>query len=314
MRVLNLVTTETAEFFTQQVRKLSEAGIGSTTLAVPGEFSPDETESRSIRQYARFYTTVLRESLGDYDIVHANFGLTGPHALAQPVRPVVLSLWGTDLLGRYSAVSKLCARLADAVVVMNDEMAGLLDVDCHVIPHGVDLERFAPTHQTEAQTELGWSTTDHHVLFPYPPGRAVKNYPRAERIVDAVDDALDDAVELHVLTGIPHQRMPVYMNAADCLLLTSKREGSPNSVKEALACDLPIVSTAVGDVAQRLDGVTPSYVCRTDEEFVDCLVDVLERGVRSNGREAAREVSVVRTNERLRAVYGEVLDARSGSV
>lgn len=313
MRVLNLVTTETAEFFTQQVRMLARAGIRSSTLTVPGEFSPDETESRSVSQYARFYPMVLRESLGDYDLVHANFGLTGPHALAQPIRPVVLSLWGTDLLGRYSAVSKLCARFADAVVVMNDEMAGLLDVDCHVIPHGVDLDRFAPAHQTAAQTELGWSTTARHVLFPYPPGRAVKNYPRAERVVDAVDDTLDDAVELHVVTGIPHEEMPVYMNAADCLLLTSRREGPPNTVKEALACNLPVVSTAVGDIPKRLNGVTPSHVCRTDEEFAACLTDVLERDVRSNGREAAREVSVTRTNERLRDVYREALNDRTGA-
>jgi len=312
MRVLNLVTTETDPFFIQQVRRLSRANVETATLAVPGEYCPDDAESRSVLQYARFYPAVLRESRREYDIVHANFGLTGPHALAQPVRPVVLSLWGSDLLGRYATVSKICARHADAVVVMSDEMADSLDVDCHVIPHGVDLERFEPMHTPDARDELGWRSGVRHVLFPYPPNRTVKNYPRAKRVVEAVDDALDVPVELHAVSDVPHERMSVYMNAADCLLLTSTREGSPNTVKEALACNLPVVSTAVGDVPTRLDGVTPSHVGRTDRELVEGLRDVLERRVRSDGRAAVREVSLERTTERLRALYCDLLDGGTG--
>lgn len=97
--------------------------------------------------------------------------------------------------------------------------------------------------------------------------------------------------------------MPVYMNAADRQLVTSKRERSPNTVKEALACALPLVSTDVGDVADRLAGVTPSAVADTDPELVAALRDILVDPVCSNGREATREVSVTRTSQRLRAVY-----------
>jgi len=313
MRVCNLVTNERARFFEQQVSGLATRGVEETTLAVPNgkHYDLEGTSERTPRDYARFYPQVLRETLtGDYDLVHANYGLTAPHALAQPVRPVVVSLWGTDLMGEYGPVSRLCARYADAVVVMSDEMAAALDGDCRVIPHGVDLDRFRPEPTAAARDELGWDRDARHVLFPYPPDRGVKDHPRAERVVSRARERLDVAVELHTVTGVPHREMPGYVNAADCLLVTSKREGSPNAVKEALACNCPVVSTDVGDVRTRLAGVEPSTVADADDGLVDGLVDVLRDPARSNGREAAREISVERTSERLHGVYRDVLADR----
>ena len=91
MRVLNLVTTP-RPFFNQQVEVLEERGVETNTVAVPGRESTSGV--RNPLDYARYYPKVLRESLGEYDLVHANYGLTAPFALAQPKRPVVLSLWG----------------------------------------------------------------------------------------------------------------------------------------------------------------------------------------------------------------------------
>jgi glycosyltransferase involved in cell wall biosynthesis len=251
---------------------------------------------------------VFRKSFDDYDLLHANYGLTAPMALAQPKLPVVLTLWGSDLLGEYGWLSQRCARHCDAVVVMSDEMADELDVTCHVIPHGVDCQRFSPAPPAVARDQVGWDGNARHVLFPYPPSREVKDYPRAERVVEAASERIDAPVELQTLFGVDHDDMSTYYNAADVLLLPSKSEGSPNSVKEAMACNLPVVSTDVGDVGERLAGVAPSHVCTSDEELVDGLVDVLSDPRRSNGRQAARDVSLERMGERLRAVYDTVLE------
>lgn len=308
LEVLNLVPLAESRFFRQQVDVLETRGIRCTSLVVPGPDEHDE-ESRSVKEYLRFYPMVLRHVIGgsEYDLIHANFGLTAPHALAQPRLPVVVSLWGTDVFGRFGWLSKGCARFADEVIVMSEEMAREVPRSCHVIPHGVDTDLFRPRSRREARRDLGWDLERYHVLFSSP-DREVKNVDLAKRVVDAGRDRLEDPIELQMVSGVDHDRMPVYMNAADALLITSRWEGSPNVVKEALACNLPIVSTDVGDVSERLEGVDPSAVCQSETELVECLTDVLVRGERSNGRNVAREISLDRMAQNIHAVYAEALD------
>jgi glycosyltransferase involved in cell wall biosynthesis len=204
-------------------------------------------------------------------------------------------------------LSKCTARYCDEVIVMSEAMAAELDQDCHVIPHGVDLERFQPRSPELARRTVNWGDDGYHVVFPYRIERDEKDFDRAKRVVETVDDRMDSPVELNVVTGVPHDQFPNYLNAADCLLLTSKREGSPNVVKESLACNLPVVATDVGDVRERLDGVDPSAIGRTDAELVDGLQAVLERRERSNGREAVRDLSISNTGRRIVDVYERVL-------
>jgi glycosyltransferase involved in cell wall biosynthesis len=309
MNVLNLVTNPHAQFFERQVETLRARGVAGRTIAVPGSrTTTDQTvETRSPLDYLRFYPEVLRASLDDYDVVHANYGLTAPAAIAQPTRPVVLSLWGSDLLGGVGWLSRLCARLADAVIVMSDEMAAeLAPVESYVIPHGVDLELFRPLPRAVARESVGWSREGFHVLFPYAEGRAVKDYSRAEAVVATSRDRMGDDIHLHSLHGVAHERMPLYLNAADALLLTSKREGSPNSVKEAMACNVPVVATDVGDVPDLLEQVTSSHVGRTDRELVAGLVDVLSQGEDSDGREYIEAYGLDRMADRILQVYQSV--------
>lgn len=344
MRVLTLVTNDEAEFFRQQVATLRSQGVDVDVLPVPGKrVTTDETDrSRSVLDYVKYYPAVLKASFGDYDVLHANYGLTAPMALAQPSLPVVLTLWGSDVLGKPAPLSRFCAKRADAVIVMTDEMAAATGTDCHVIPHGIDLDVFRPFSKAAAQDALGWDRGAKHVLFPYATQRAVKDYPRAERVVDAVRDRLaqpvaveagdgtgpvhavgDDTstvhadgatgdpdavggVALHSIHDVPHDRMPLYLNAADAVLLTSKTEGSPNAIKEALACNTPVISTPVGDVPDLVAGVRNAAVAGTDDELADALAAVLADGEPSDGRRKMADLSAERVGERIRAVYESV--------
>jgi glycosyltransferase involved in cell wall biosynthesis len=294
-------------FFDQQCRILVQKGVSIETLEVPGRSHTGE--SRTLLDYIRFYPSVLRASFEDYDIVHANYGLTGPLALAQPHRPVVLSLWGSDLMGDLGWVGRYSARLSGEVIVMSEEMNAELNRDAHVIEHGVDFERFRPMSQSDAQREVGWNPLEKHVLFPYRPSRSVKNYPLAERVVTQADAELSEPVSLHAVYDVPHEKMPVYMNAADALLLTSRREGSPNSVKEAMACNLPVIATDVGDARKRLTEVSPGGVADTESELVARLTETLSSGKRSDGREAISDLSLDQMGERLLEVYKKAQDS-----
>ena len=299
LRVLSLVTNHRARFYLQQVETLRSKGIEVDIVTVPDS----DGDSRQLTDYARFYAAALRASRGNYDLVHANYGLSAPPAVLQWFHPTVVSLWGSDLFGSYGQVGRWSARMADEVVVMSPEMAAELDCESHVIAHGIDLDRFRPEPQDHCRAELGWEPAAHHVLFPYPPSRDVKNYPRAERIVAAAESSLDRPIELHTVSGVAHEEMYKYMNAADVLLLTSRREGSPNSIKEAMACNLPIVSVDVGDVADRLAGVSQTAVETTDEALTDSLVEILRVDEPSDGRDHIREISLNGQIDQLVDVY-----------
>lgn len=307
MHVLQLVTNEDAPFFRQQLEALEALGVSSDVLSPGGTHS--STETRSLRAYARVARETRRETPGNYDLVHANYGLMAPAALFQRDLPTVLTLWGSDLLGRLGPFSRACARQMDEVIVMTPEMADSLGTPSHVIPHGIDREQFRPIPQERARAEVGWETDGLHVLFPYSADRTIKDFPTAASVVAAVRDRLDQPVILETVSGVDHARMPYYYNAADVLLLTSKREGSPNVVREALACQTPVVSTDVGDVGMRLADVSPSAACRSRQELIDALAAVLRSEVTMDSVPAASEPTTGEMGRLIKRVYERALDS-----
>jgi glycosyltransferase involved in cell wall biosynthesis len=304
IRTLQLVTTR-RPFFENQVSVLEERGVTCDVVTVPRP--PSGT--RSLTQYVSFYRDALREVYrGEYDLVHANYGLTAPAALAQPIRPIVLSLWGSDVMGQYGSVSELCARYFDAVIVMSERMQRELDVESTIVPHGIDMDLFSPAPAGPARADVGWRDDAKHVLFPYDAAREVKDYPRANRVVERAQRRLGVDLELHAVSGVPHHRVPVYMNAADVLLLTSKWEGSPNAVREALACNLPVVTTDVGDIASYAAGVPGTVVSDSDEDLVRGVVDAVTRASPFDGRDRVQAYSLEQMGANILAVYEDVLD------
>jgi len=308
-RVLHLTTSEEI-FFTQQIETLEEKGVDCTVLVVPGaeQIDGDMGSKRGIKEYLQFVPKVRRElRRGDYDLIHANYGLTAPYAVTQFRLPVVLTLWGSDVVGFDGLVTKACAWRADAVTVRSEEMRELLGrEDAHIVPSGVDLERFRPIDRTEARERVGWDVEGTHVLFPYSPEYERKNYPLAECVVKNAQGELGTEISLQTISGVPHEEVPYFISAADAVLLTSKHEGSPNTVKEAMACNVPVVSTDVGDVRERLKGVELSRVGTTEIELSDHLVEVVRSGSRSNGREIVRDVSWDQIGERIIDIYTEI--------
>lgn len=303
MKVLQLVTSP-RPFFDQQVSALEARGIDCTVRAVPGAHSDG---GRSPADYARFYPAVLSEIRStEYDVIHANFGLTAPFAFAQPTRPIVVTLWGTDLMSDRSwlrRISRYAARTADAAIVPSQPMSELLETDHHRIPFGVDTDLFRPIPQSTARERVGWETDRPVALFPYDTDRSVKDFPRARRLVERVDADL----ELRTVSGVSHTEIPYYMNASDVLLVTSTRESGPMVVKEAAACNLPVVSTDVGFARETLAGVTGCVVSDDDSELTAGLERIATERGRSDGREVIDGLSLDALGERLHDVYRDVL-------
>lgn len=325
LRVL-MVTTEwpreswggTATFIVRQAEFLRAAGVDVEVF----EFRGQQRAWNYARAWRHVHTRVKR---GGFDLVHAQFGQCALVALPTRV-PLVVTLRGDDLQGvlddadgRLTLSGRLLARLtrfaarrADAVIVVSEHMKHFLDagVEAHVIPSGLDLQRFRLMPQSEARARLGLPPDRKLVLFVGRPTLARKRHDLARRAVALVDPAL--RADLVLGWGLPHADVPVYMNACDVLVFTSLQEGSPNVVKEALACDLPVVSVHVGDVAERLHGVANCEVTADDrpETIAAALERVLRRGGRSDGRRAVAHLAEEALTQQVIGIYHAVLGAQ----
>ena len=158
-----------------------------------------------------------------------------------------------------------------------------------VIPNGVDPDRFLPIERGEARRQLGWADDERVALFAADPAVERKRHWLASAACERAARELD-GVRLEVAANVPPDRMPVLMSAADCLLMTSVHEGSPNVVKEALMCDLPVVATPVGDVPERLADVDPSWQAEDEIALAEALVECLRRAAPEQRAECRQRV------------------------
>ncbi len=262
------------------------------------------------------------------DVVHVMYGGLLAEVVTRFVRncPVVVSFCGTDLLGgtfwapltrltvRLGVIaSHLAAKRASAIIAKSSNLRRALpaSVDSSkvwVVPNGVDLEMFRPMDRAAARTELGWKDDCFHVLTPAHRGAPVKRLKLAQAVVETLQ-LEEPAATLHQLAGVPHSLVPLWMNAGEAVLLTSYHEGSPNVVKEALACNVPVVSVDVGDVRERIQGVEGCYLARSErDDLAAKLRRVLAGPGRVKGRETLNELSVDRVAGRLRDVYETAID------
>jgi len=223
--------------------------------------------------------------------------------------PLVISFCGDDLLGtpepgllwrmraRASrSIGLMAAWRAQSLVVKSRNLLSALPAPlrgrAEIIPNGVDDEIFVPLSRVNARSKLGWSASQLIVLFNagmrgHP---RVKNLPLAQATMTELRKS-HPLAKLETLSYTPQADVALKMSAADCLLVTSLHEGSPNIVKEAMACNLPVVTVPCGDVEERLAGVQPGCVAPYDAaQLASAIRQVLEQGGRSNGRdELARQ-------------------------
>jgi len=245
---------------------------------------------------------------GNYDLIHAQFGYSGFTASFSGIRPLVVSLMGSDyrLEKMASRLTRLFARLFwDCTIVKSQKMFDNLKIeDAKIIPNGINFKRFKPIDREIARRQAGFSSSAH-VLWVSDPQRKEKNFALARESFSFLET---EDVELTVVNNVEIDKVPSYYYAADVLLLTSRWEGSPNVIKEAMACSLPIVSTDVGDVADITKEVDGCFIVESDpEEIANAIDTALLYGKRTNGRDKVKHMDVEYISQRLLDVYQNVL-------
>ncbi len=282
-----------APFIVGQVESLRRAGVEVEVFQFRGAKKP--------QNYLRSWWQVRhRMNMSQFDLIHAQFGQSGLLGIPEHV-PLIVTFHGSDLLGIVGSdghytmagtilrlISRFVAILADQVIVVSESMVRHLPKrSCHIIPCGVNLDLFRPMSQSEAREKLGLPMGKRLVIFPNPE-KAEKRHDLAQQAISRLGHEID--AELVSVSRVPHELMPYYMNACDALLLTSLHEGSPTIVKEALACNLPVVSVDVGDVRARIASVEGCVVCSDDhpDTIAINLQRVLSQRMRIDGRSAVQ--------------------------
>ncbi len=277
----------TTHFIKRQAEFLQAAGVDVDVFHFKGAGRP----WNYVKAWLRVRRRVAR---GQYDLVHAQFGQSG--LLAFPKRvPLVVTFRGDDLQGIEDARGRLT-------------LAGrLLKLACQAIARHADTTIVA---RDEARQRLGMPLDKRLVLFAGDPALPRKRFALARAALDVLNRSL--AAELVVAWGVPHGDVPCFMSACDALVFTSMQEGSPNVVKEALACDLPVVSVAVGDVPARLRGVAGCELCADDrpETIAAALERVLRRRQRIAGHDAVQELDEHKLTQEVIAIYRTVAARR----
>jgi len=304
---------------------------GLRSLGVDVEVLHVDRASRGRSAYAGLIPALLsRWRRGGYDLLHVQFG--GFEALAGALVArdrAVLTFHGTDLHGggapspvrlapRISvSCSRMAALLAGGVIVVSPTLLPFLQPSvrrrAQVIPTGVDYDLFQPQPIEAARAELGLDPSGSVVLFSDVSGSSLgkATVKRRDLALAAVDRARerDSSTRLLVLSQQPYWRVPLYLNAANCLLVTSDAEGSPNIVKEALAVNLPVVSVDVGDVALRCHGVPNCQIVPRDPELLaQAVLRAFAMGRALGGRDLKRdEISIEHVCGALVSYYHTVL-------
>lgn len=256
---------------------------------------------------------------GKYRLVHSQAGETAIVARFFWSAPVLATYWGSDLLGPQvgsrghrvkfllqSRLLRLHAPLMTATTTKSTEMNGVLPARAQkrnwVIPDGVDSSPFRPMDRQRARAALGWPPHEPTVISV---GRRdpVKRLWLAEHAADLASREIG-GLRWRAISDVPPDQMPLYYNAADLLLHTSASEGSPNVIKEAMACNLPVVATSAGDIAEILHLVHPSAVCEaTPEALAHEIVRILRERRRSNGRDRIGPLRLEASTARTLACY-----------
>ncbi|MCW3033211.1 MAG: glycosyl transferase group 1 [Solirubrobacterales bacterium] len=246
---------------------------------------------------------------GRLDVVHAHFGLTAWPSLAVPARIRALTMHGTDLADpRTRLATRAVLPLIDLAAAVSPELAeripGRARARAAVLPCGVDTTRFRPLPRREARGELGLSADVPLLLFPADPARPEKRYDRAAAVAERA------GAELIALKGVAPERVPLFVNAADAVLVPSEREGFGLAVLEALACDVPVLATPVGIHAAATAGVEGT-LCAPFElaRWAAALAPHLHADdPRVAGRAAAERWSAAAMAEQVRDAWSQALN------
>lgn len=322
MKVLQIVTSFPRDdwprngFIKSQIDSLSKIGVDIDVFQI-------NNPPRKINYLLSFFRFRKLISTKQYDLIHAHYIYPGITAISQRKVPVLFSYMGSEILGTPNRngkitligylnifLSKMLQFLVDRIIVKSDNLLEQLTLKhkAHVIPNGVNYKIFKPIDKKDCRKELGLSQESKIILFLGRLNDPRKNYALAKSAVKRLNESeIEDYVLLSPDSILPEE-VPIYLNASNILLHTSLWEGSPNLIKEAMACNIPIVSTDVGDVKKVIGNTAGCFLTNFDDESVSkSILEAFNFHNRTNGRNDISHLEIEKVAYQIKDIYEEML-------
>ena len=250
----------------------------------------------------------------NYDLIHAHYSYCGFVAIRQKTIPVVTSLMGSDVISKWFSFKNIMDKIIlkyvlkySVIISKTEEINKKLNTknNTYVIPNGINFNLFKLLNKIRCREILGLRNDKKYILFAANPNRKEKNYILAKQTIDLLNDK---NIELLVVYNISQQDLVNYYNACDVLLVTSLYEGSINVVKESLACNLPVISTDVGDVRERIHGIDNCFITTLDKnDIAEKILITIKCNKKNNSREKLLNIKEDIIADRIIQIYKNTL-------
>ncbi len=288
-------------FITEQVSAIKNEGINIQYFFIEGE---------GVKSYFYGYAG-FKKAIHNFkpDLIHAHYGLSGLFANFQKQTPVITTFHGSDINQRVIyPFSYVASRLSKYNIFVSEALAEKANVSNNysVQACGINFKLFYPLDKNETRRKLAWNVNQKYILFAGSFDDKVKNVALAKASIAKVGKNIN----LIELKGVSRIDVNLMLNACDIALMTSINEGSPQFIKEAMACNCPIISTNVGDVSNLINTTEGCYICSSKPDDIRKKIDLIfDRNIeRTNGRENVTSFDNTIIAKKIVEIYKSILN------
>ena len=303
MRILIIASGNSPQlspFVKEQAESLMEQGLSVDFFLIKG---------KGLFGYLRNYFLLIKKiKREEYDLIHAHYGLSGLLATMQFYVPVIITFHGSDVnMDKNYIFSRIASRLSTTNIFVHQSLQKKLKIyknPINIIPCGYNNNRFFPLSKDKAREVLKWKKSKHYIVFSSSFDNKIKNVQLAKLAISNINNC-----KLIELEGYEKEQINLILNASDLLLVTSLSETGPIIVKEALACNCPIISTNVGDVQKLIRNVNNCYISSYNPEDIKKRINqVFRNNKRTNGQQIIKNFNLENIAYKIIDVYKKTLN------